>query len=172
MLRILGSAKRLCEGWTRRDLLQAGALGFFGLGLSDFLRLAHLQAAPAGPPASSFGRAKSCLLLHLYGSPSQLETFDMKPDAPVEIRGELKPIRSSLPGLDVCELLPNLAAVMDRCTVVRSMSHPYPIHGVAYALTGVPQIDIPMELNPHDPRHWPFVGSVVDYVSRREGKQR
>jgi hypothetical protein len=153
-------------------MLQAGALGFFGLGWSDFLRLVQLQAAPLQPRPKSFGRAKSCILLHLYGSPSQLETFDMKPDAPLEIRGELKSIRSNLPGLDVCELLPNLGQVMDRCTVVRSMTHPYPIHGVAYALTGVPQIDIPMELNPHDPRHWPFVGSVIDYLGRREGKKR
>src|SRR5438270_9751830 len=95
----------------------------------------------------------------------------MKPNAPVEIRGELKPIRSSLPGLDVCELLPNLAKVMDRTTVVRSLTHPYPIHGVAYALTGTPQIDVPMELNPHDPRHWPFVGSVVDYVGQHAAKK-
>jgi hypothetical protein len=153
-------------------MLQAGALGFFGLGWSDFLRLAGLQAAPPGPRPASFGSAKSCILLHLYGSPSQLETFDMKPDSPLEIRGELKSIRSNLPGLDVCELLPHLGQVMDRCTVVRSMTHPYPIHGVAYALTGVPQIDIPMELNPHDPRHWPFVGSVIDYLGRREGKKR
>jgi hypothetical protein len=171
MLRILGSPKHVCSGWTRREMLQAGALGFFGLGLSDFLRLADLQAAPSSPSPKSFGRARSCILLHLYGSPSQLETFDMKPDAPPEIRGELKPIRSSLPGLDVCELLPNLAKVMDRCTVVRSMTHPYPIHGVAYTLTGVPHIDIPMELNPHDPRHWPFVGSVVAHLAQRAGKK-
>ncbi len=167
MLRILGSPKRLCDGLTRRDLLQAGALGYFGLGLADYFRLAEVQAARAEPAPKSFGKAKACILIHLYGAPSQLETFDMKPDAPVEIRGEWKPIRSSLPGLDVCELLPHLARVMDRCTVVRSMTHPYPIHGVAYALTGVPQIDIPMELNPHDPRHWPFVGSVVDFVLRQ-----
>ncbi len=171
MLRILGSPRRLCSGWTRREMLRAGGLGLFGLGLSDFFRLAELQAATSETKVQkSFGRAKSCILIHLYGSPSQLEMFDMKPDAPVEIRGELKPIRSSLPGLDVCELLPNAARVMDRCTVVRSMSHPYPIHGVAYALTGVPQIDIPMELNPHDQRHWPFVGSVVDYVMQRNSK--
>jgi hypothetical protein len=172
MLQVLGSPKRMCGGCTRREMLQAGALGFFGLGLNDFLRLADLQAAPPPPSPSSFGRAKSCILLHLYGSPSQIETFDMKPDAPPEIRGELKPIRSSLPGLDVCELLPNLAKVMDRCTVVRSMTHPYPIHGVAYALTGVPTIEVPMELNPHDPRHWPFVGSVVDYLAQRDGRKR
>src|SRR5438067_712860 len=92
----------------------------------------------------------------------------MKPDAPPEIRGELKPIPSNLPGLDVCELLPHLARVMHQTTVVRSMTHPYPIHGVAYTLTGVPQIDIPMELNPHDQRHWPFVGSVIDYVTQKK----
>jgi hypothetical protein len=172
MLRILGSPKRLCTGFTRRDFLHAGGLGLFGLGLGDYFRLADLQAAPTRTPARGFGRARACILLYLYGAPSQLETFDMKPDAPPEIRGELRPIRSSLPGLDVCELLPNLARVMDRVTVVRSMTHPYPIHGVAYALTGVPQIDIPMELNPRDARHWPFLGSVVDYLRRRDDPRR
>src|SRR5207244_4093127 len=98
-------------------------------------------------------------LLFLYGSPSQLELADMKPNAPLEIRGDLRPIRSSLPGLDVCELFPNMARVMDRMTVVRSMTHPYPIHGVAYATTGTPTIDVAMELAPRDGRHWPFVGS-------------
>jgi hypothetical protein len=173
MLRILGSAKQLCSGWTRREMLRAGGLGLLGINLADYLRLAETQAAqPANRPPKSFGRAKACILLYLYGAPSQLETFDMKPDAPVEIRGELKPIRSRLPGLDVCELLPNAARVMDRVTVVRSLTHPYPLHGVAYALTGVPQIDVPMELNPRDPRHWPFIGSVVDYVGRRKAGRK
>ena len=173
MLRILGSPKRLCDGWSRRDMLWAGGLGLFGLGLSDYLRLTDAQAATSRQRvAKSFVRAKSCILLYLYGSPSQLETFDMKPDAPVEIRGEFKPIRSSQPGLDVCELLSNTARIMDRATVVRSVTHPYPIHGVAFATTGVPAIDIPMELNPRDGRHWPFVGSVVDYLSRRKGGKR
>jgi hypothetical protein len=173
MLRILGSPKRLCDGMTRRDMLWAGGLSLFGLGLSDYLRLTA-QAAEANrhSPAKSFGKAKACILLFLYGSPSQLETFDMKPDAPVEIRGEFRPIRSSLPGLDVCELLPHTARIMDRVTVVRSVTHPYPIHGVAYATTGVASIDIPMELNPRDGRHWPFVGSVVDYVLRKKSARR
>jgi hypothetical protein len=169
MLRILGSAKRLCSGWTRREMLRAGGLGLLGISLADALRLAQTQAAqPPDRLSSSFGRARACILLYLYGAPSQLETFDMKPDAPVEVRGELKPIRSRLPGLDVCELLPNAARVMDRVTVIRSLTHPYPLHGVAYALTGVPQIDVPMELNPRDSRHWPFLGSVVDYLGRRK----
>src|SRR5262245_34158280 len=171
MLRILGSPKRLCSGWTRREMLQAGGLGMLGLGLGDVFRLTEAQAAPPATRDRSFGKAKACILLYLYGAHSQLETFDMKPDAPVEIRGELKPIRSTLPGCDVCELLPSLARVMDKVTVVRSMSHPYPIHGVAYALTGVPQIDIPMELNPRDGRHWPFLGSVLDYVGRNSKRR-
>jgi hypothetical protein len=169
MLRILGSPKRFCNGLTRRDMLWAGGLGLFGLGLADWLRLAELQASEARP-ANHFGQAKACILLFLYGSPSQLETFDMKPDAPPEIRGEMKPIRSALPGCDVCELLPNTARIMDRVTVVRSVTHPYPIHGVAYATTGVTQIDVAMELNPHDSRHQPFLGSCVDYLTRKPGR--
>jgi hypothetical protein len=167
MLRVLGSPKKLCNGVTRREMLLGGGLSLFGLGLSDFLRLSDVQASDRGTrPGRHFGKAKSCILLYLYGSPSQLETFDPKPDAPIEVRGELKSIRSALPGCDVCELLPYTARVMDRVTVVRSLTHPYPIHGVAYATTGVPHIDVPMELNPRDSRHWPFIGSVVDYLQR------
>jgi hypothetical protein len=166
----LGSATKLCDGWTRREMLQAGGLGVLGLGLADYFQLREAQAAR--PTAKNFGKAKSCILLFLYGSPSQLETFDMKPAAPVGIRGELKPIQSSLPGLDVCELLPHTAKVMDRVSVVRSMTHPYPLHGVAFATTGVPQIDVPMELNPRDARHWPFLGSVVDYLDRNGPHQK
>jgi hypothetical protein len=167
MLRILGSPKTFCDGLTRRDMLWAGGLGLLGLGLADYLRLSEARASSAAAGAGkSFGKARACILLYLYGAPSQLETFDMKPDAPAEVRGDFKPIRSSLPGLDVCELLPNAAKVMDKVTVLRSLTHPYPIHGVAYAVTGTPTIDIPMELNPHDGRHWPFIGSVVDYLTR------
>ncbi len=150
-------------------MLRAGGLGLLGIGLPDFFRLTELQASHS-KRERSFGKAKSCILLYLYGSPSQLETFDMKPDAPVEIRGDFKPIRSSLPGLDVCELLPNTAKIMDRVTVLRSLTHPYPIHGVAYATTGVSAIDVPMELNPHDGRHQPFLGCVVDYLGRDRKK--
>jgi len=168
MLRILGSPKKLCNQLTRRDMLWASGASLCSLGLGSPARLA---AAPAGA-APGFGRAKSCILLYLYGAASQLEWCDMKPDAPVEIRGELRPIRSRLPGADVCELLPHLAQVMDRVTVVRSLTHQQPIHGVAYALTGIPQTDVPMELNPRDQRHWPFIGSVVDYLGRRGGQRR
>jgi hypothetical protein len=146
-------------------MLRAGGLSLLGVGLADYFRLSDAQGSPK-KVAASFGKAKACILLYLYGSPSQLETFDMKPAAPVEIRGEFKPIPSTVPGLPVCELLPNLAKQMHLTTVVRSVTHPYPIHGVAYATTGVSAIDVPMELNPRDGRHHPFIGSVVDYLTR------
>ena len=165
MLRILGSARTLCANVTRREMLRVGGLGLAGISLADLLRLQDASAAANRP--KSFGKAKSIILIHLYGSPSQIEWVDPKPDAPLEVRGELGSIPSSLPGLSVCELLPTFAKVMDRTTVIRSMTHPYPLHGVAFALTGVPTLDLPAELNPRDPRNWPFFGSVVDYVERQ-----
>src|SRR5205814_4126358 len=122
VLRVLGSRKRLCDGTTRRDFLQVGALGALGLGLDAFFHLQDAQAARPDPPSSSFGRAKNVILLYLFGGPSHLETLDMKPDAAAEVRGAFKPIRSRLPGCDVCEHLPHLAQVMDRVTVVRSLN--------------------------------------------------
>ncbi|MBY0233157.1 MAG: DUF1501 domain-containing protein [Gemmataceae bacterium] len=154
MLRILGSRTRLCDRVTRREALVAG------LALP-----AVLGAASSGGPAS-FGKARACVILHLYGSPPQHETFDPKPDAPSDVRGLLNPIATSVPGLRIGEHLPRTAARMDKVALVRSMTHPYPIHGVAYALSGVPKIDVPMELNPRDGRHWPYIGSVLDRLAR------
>ncbi len=134
------------------------------------MRLQEAQAttAPAPQPAS-FGKAKACILLYLYGAPSQLETFDLKPDAPTDVRSQFRPIPTSVTGLHVCEHLPLTARLMDRTTLVRSMSHPYNIHSAAYTLTGIPRTDIPLELNPRDSRHWPFFGSVLDYLGARGG---
>ncbi len=170
MLRILGSPLRLHSGCTRRELLRVGGLGLCGLGLADYFRLTATGAAPARHLLPGFGKARSCILLYLYGAPSQIETFDPKPDAPEEVRGTFRSIRSSLPGGDVCELLPHTARVMDRVTVLRSMTHPYPLHGVAFATTGVPTIDGPLELNPRDARHWPYIGSVVDFLNKQGGR--
>jgi hypothetical protein len=159
-LRILGTARRLCDGLTRRDFLQVGALGPLGLGLATPL---------AAAPKAAAGRAKACILLFLYGSPPQHETFDPKPGAPAEVRGEMGSIPTGLPGIRFCDGLPRTAAVAHEMTVVRSMTHPYPEHGVAYAVSGIPTYDPSLETRARDARHWPFIGSVVDYLAERAG---
>ena len=163
MLRVLGSHRQACSGFSRRDLLQIGGSSLMGLGLADLLQLQ--AAAKTGP------KAKACILLYLYGAPSQLETFDPKPDAPVEIRGELGHMPTAIPGVRFCDRLPRLARVADKMTVLRSVTHQHPLHGVAFATTGVPAIDAPMELAPRDARHWPYIGSVVDYLFRAKGSK-
>lgn len=168
MLRILGSPKTLCDGVTRREFMQIGGLGLLGVGLGDYFRLQELQAESPASPKGSFGKAKSCILLLPYGSPPQHETFDPKPDAPLEIRGEIgRAIATSVPGLHVGEYLPKVARIMDRLTVVRSMTHPYPLHCTAYVVSGIPTYQVELELKPRDPRHWPYLGSVVDYAAQR-----
>jgi hypothetical protein len=104
----------------------------------------------------------------LYGSPPQHETFDPKPDAIAEVRGEIGSIASVVPGLRVCELLPRTSQIMDQVTVVRSMTHRYPEHGVAYAVSGIPTYTPELETRPRDGRHWPYIGSVVDYLAQRQ----
>lgn len=157
MLRLLGNRKRLCDGLTRRDLIQAGGWGLLGLGADPF------QTARAAS-TNSTGRAKNVILLFLYGGASQLDTFDPKPNAPEDIRGPHGTRATRLPGVRISEHLPLLADRLDKVTLVRSMSHPYPIHGVAYAVTGIDKVDVPMELNRSDTRHWPYFGSALDYL--------
>ncbi|MEX2287693.1 MAG: DUF1501 domain-containing protein [Planctomycetaceae bacterium] len=167
MLRILGNRKVLCDGITRRDLLHIGGLGAFGVSLADALDLTPLAASPV-PASPRFGQAKACILIYKYGSPPQHETFDPKPDAPAEIQGEMKAIGTAVPGVAICEHLPRIAAIMDRLTVVRSLTHPYPLHGTVYATTGIPAVDTKIEAMPRDKRQWPFIGSIVDYLEEKQ----
>ena len=162
MLRILGSNRRACDALSRRDMIQAGGASVLGLGLADLLRAAENPGQTHLLPG--FGQAKNVIILFLYGGVSQLDTLDPKPGAPEDIRGPFSPIATSLGGVQISENLPRLAKIMDRVSLVRSMSHPYPIHGVAFAATGVKHVDIPMELNRDDMRHWPYFGSVLDYL--------
>ncbi|MFN9267525.1 MAG: DUF1501 domain-containing protein [Planctomycetaceae bacterium] len=176
MLKLLGNTTRLCDGIPRREVLRVGGMGAFGLSAAGISRLRAAQAAEAGSSQAvanaglpGFGKAKSCILLFPYGSPPQHETFDPKPEAPVEIRGELGTISSVVPGLSICERLPEVAQVLDRCTVVRSVTHPYPLHCVAYSATGNPDYDVSLETRPRDLRHWPFLGSIVGCARERSG---
>ena len=164
LLRILGTARRLCDGLTRREFLQVDGLGPLGLGLGSLLAESSMAAASSTGAA----RAKACILLFLYGSPPQHETFDPKPDAPAEVRGEMGSIPTALPGVRFCDGLPRTAAVANEMTVVRSMTHPYPVHCVAYAVSGIPTDTPALETRPRDPRHWPFIGSVVDYLGEKQ----
>jgi hypothetical protein len=166
MLRLLGNPKRLCNGTTRRDLLQIGGLGAFGLALHNLPGSTQAQAATADT-RPKFGQAKSCILIYKYGSPPQHETFDPKPQAPVEIQGEMKAIPTNVSGIYIGDHLPKIAQIMDRLTVVRSLTHPYPLHGTVYATTGIPEVDTKIESQPRHRRQWPFIGSLVNYFEDR-----
>src|SRR5579863_8746665 len=113
MLRILGSAKTLCDRITRRDMLRVGGLGLLPAGLSGLLAPPAL-ARSDDVPERGFGRAKRVIVLYLYGAAAQHEVWDLKPEAPAEIRGIFRPIESAVPGIQVCEHLPRLARVADR----------------------------------------------------------
>lgn len=170
MLQVLGGPKRLCNGVTRRDLLAAGGLGLLGVGMPSLVP--NVAAAKSVEPQPSralpgFGSAKNVILLYLFGGPSHLEIMDMKPHAAAEVRGEMRPIASSLEGLEVCEHLPHLAQVMDRATVVRSLTHPWNFHGMQYATTGAAIGSVPLEETMIHPQHQPYLGSVVNYYDQQ-----
>jgi uncharacterized protein (DUF1501 family) len=141
---------------TRRELLRAGAIGGVGLSLPELLRLQEAQAAPSRP------RADACILIFLWGAPSQYETFDPKPDAPASIRGEFGVIRSAVPGTIVSEHIPLLAQRMDRLAVVRTCAQSSTHHQSAgyEALTGYPPSKDAVALTATPADH-PNLGSVV-----------
>lgn len=170
MHNVLDHPQFLGDGLTRRGILQVGGLGLLGI----TGQATSVQAdAVERETLPGFGQAKRCILLYLFGGAPQHETFDPKPDAAVEIQGEMKAISTSVPGLAFCEGLPQTAGVADRLTVVRSMTHPYPLHGVAYALSGLPVYTTDLETKPRAPAHWPYVGSMADYYwTQQQGDQK
>jgi len=159
MLTILGSPQPVCGGVRRRELLQAGGAGLFGLTLP---RLLQAESEGAVRPA----RARSVIFLFLFGGPSQLETFDMKPEAASRVRGPFQPIASRSPDLRICELLGRCAAISDKFAVLRTLSHSFNDHsgGGHYVQTGKRwHIPIGGGFNA-TPQDWPAVGSVVEYL--------
>ena len=173
MLRILGTGRSLSHhgrgGLDRREMLRVGGLGLAG-SLTGGSILPAAKSVPTPGFESTFGRAKNCILLYIYGAWSQLDTLDPKPDAPEEIRGEFGTIASKLSGVRVNELLPMTAKVLDRCTVIRSMSHPWPLHNAAYTLTGNLETTN-LEGRQRHPDHWPFFGGVLDFLDERTNRE-
>jgi len=147
-------------------LLQIGGLGLLGLNMPGLT--SAYERRGSSPPISQQrrARAKSVIFLHQYGGVGHLDTFDMKPHAPDQIRGEYRPIASSVPGLQVCERLPRVARIMDKVTLIRSMHHGMKNHNSAayYSLTGyAPPTD---DIRLRDSRElFPTYGSIVDRLS-------
>lgn len=163
MLSILGRRRQVCNGLSRRELLQVGGAGLFGVSLPKVL-------AAEATIGTTRPRAKSVMFLYLFGGPSQLETFDMKPDAPTNIRGPFNPIDARTTGLRICEHLPRLAERSDKYCVVRTLNHPQNDHNAShYIQTGHPMP--PAERGPSNvnaaPNDWPSMGSVVEYFDRQ-----
>jgi hypothetical protein len=144
---------------TRRGLLGAATLTALASGSTT-------PAAPRAPAAADGKGIRSCLLLFHYGGPSHLDTFDAKPDAPAEVRGEYRTIATAVPGVRVCEHLPQTAQLMDRLALVRSLHHPMRNHNsaAAEALTGRTPAGGDQELLTDDPRGLPTLGSAVSYA--------
>ncbi len=174
MLRFLGPRARLCDGWDRREILRVGGLGVLGSGL-DLAGMARAAASvdPAATRPASFGRAKSCIVLFLMGGPPQHSTWDPKPDAPAEVRGNFGPIATKIPGFCVSELMPQTARVADKICVLRAMSTGDNAHSSSgyYMLTGRPHQPMNFEnANPGAPNDSPCLGALVGrVVSARAG---
>ena len=149
-----------CDGVTRRDFVRVGGLLSLGIGLGDLIRCRRVQAAESGRP-QELGRAKSCILVWLDGGPSHLETFDPKPRAPVEVRGPLASIQTSVPGTHFSECLPELAKRAHDLAVVRSVTSPLGEHnfGTHYLMTGY---------KPTPALEYPAFGSVVAHLQTEQ----
>jgi len=145
---------------SRRQVVQAGAVGMLGLGLPALLAS---RASAAGGGTSGFGRAKRCIFLFMWGGPSQLDTFDLKPQAPDNIRGPFKPTSTKVPGLAICEHFQKVAGLTDKLAVIRSLCHDDPAHlsSVHATLTGHLAPVVRSDADPPSPKDTPHLGSVL-----------
>ncbi len=149
MLTIPGPSSRFCDGLSRRNFLRIGALGMGGLALPDLLRAETASGLRSGH--------KAVIMIYLPGGPPHQDSFDLKPDAPAEIRGEFKAISTSVPGFQICEHLPRMAKVAHQYSVIRSISDAVDDHSDFMCQTG-------RRKNSQPPGGWPTFGACVSRV--------
>lgn len=162
MLHVIGSGARLCDGLPRREFLRVCGLSLAGLTLPGLIQG---RAAAEKSPRS---RAKSCIQLFMWGGPSQLETFDLKPNAPDGIRGQFQPIATKVPGTRISEHLPRLAGMTGQYAILRSVTHTGTNHGTSayHMLTGHIHFS-PGTLRHPTPNDFPSVGCAVSRFGRQ-----
>ena len=151
---------------TRRSVLHAGGMGMLNFGLSQLTAL----GAASKPSSIGLGKAKSVILIFNGGAPSHIDLWDPKPDAPQEIRGEFKTIKTNVPGIHITELLPQMAKRMDKLALIRSVHHGHSSHngGMHWATTGRPyRVDSTL-INP-SPTDLPGVGTLCGWLAQRDG---
>ena len=150
---------------TRRQALRIGGLGIAGLSLANALQAEATRGAAAS-------KIKSCILLFYYGGPCQLDTWDMKPDAPVEVRGQFRSVATKAPGIRICEHLPKTARVMDKLAIIRSMHHPMRNHNSAAVETfcGRTPLKGDLELLADDPNSFPNYGAILSALTKQRGE--
>jgi hypothetical protein len=168
MLSIPGFTGRTCDGFSRREFLRIGGAGVLGLSLADIFRLQAQNPEPAGNIKTGWGNAKSVIMLFLQGGPSHIDIWDPKPDAPSNIRGEFKSIKSNVSGIWLSETMPLLAKQMDKATLIRSLSYtPAGLFNHTAAIyqmmTGYTpdRVSPSGQLEPPSPSDFPHAGSQI-----------
>ena len=164
MFSIWTESNRRTKGFPRRELLRAGGLSLLGLSTAQLEMLRAASPDPANPK-----QVNSCIFLFLFGGPSQIDLWDMKPAAPVEIRGDFQQIETNVPGIQLCEHLPGLAKQMDKVCLLRSMTHNMNVHGPACSeifsgreYFGAPTTDQATE------QDWPSLSSMTMRYGRSD----
>ncbi|MCY4597753.1 MAG: DUF1501 domain-containing protein [Bryobacterales bacterium] len=148
---------KFCDGTRRRDFLHVGSLSLLGLGMSEFLQMRARAAV------TDTGKDINVIMLMLVGGPSQLDTFDMKPEAPIEIRGPHNPIKTNVPGIEICEIFPRMARHADKYALLRGCYHSAAaLHAVGHQLFQTGRLSLSGMEHPH-------IGSVLGYIKGANG---
>jgi hypothetical protein len=174
MLSIPGQSGSTCDGFSRREFLRVGGAGLLGISLGDILALqAQAKDNPVseGKSKNGWGKAKNVIFIFLQGGPSHIDIWDPKPDAPSNVRGEFKPIKSNVPGIYLSEVMPKLAKQMDKATLIRSVSYtPAGLFNHTAAIyqmmTGYTpdRVSPSGQLEPPAPNDFPHMGSQIVHL--------